>query len=426
MPALSRCAALLLMLLVSACSTLGAKDPPPKARLTVLISIDGFRADYLDRGDTPTLTALAAEGARGAMRPSFPSLTFPNHYALITGQRPDHNGIVSNTMEDPEIPGVTFTLSNREVSADPRWWNQAAPLWVTAEQQGVRTATMFWPGSEYAIREVRPTRFKVFDQKLASNDRVDTLLGWLDVPGGAPLGFATLYFDIVDTQGHRFGPESAEVRVAAGQVDAAIGRLVAGLKARGLFETTNLVIVADHGMAPQPVSNRVILDEAVDVRQLRLVGAGAVAGIKPNPGAEAAVAAALLKPHPHMTCWNKAQIPARFHYGTNPRVPAIICLAQTGWYITTAEMVARRSGESAQRDGGAHGYDPADPTMQAVFVARGPVHGLGVSLPVFDKVDVYPLLARVIGVEGERCDGRLSPTRPALRDGVLRQLLRLP
>lgn len=424
MTVLSRFAAFLAIVVLSGCATAPrpvAEGPPAqaaqgKAPLTILISIDGFRADYLDRGDTPAMKALADDGVRAAMRPSFPSLTFPNHYALVTGMRPDHNGIVSNTMEDPQIPGVTFTLSNRDAVTDTRWWSMATPIWSTAEKQGVRAGTMFWPGSEAEIAGVRPTKWAVFDQKKPSNDRVDTLLSWLDETRDAPLGLATLYFDIVDSAGHKYGPDSAEVRKASADVDVAIARLVEGLKARGLYDRTNLIIVADHGMAPLPASQRVVLDDSVDLSKLRYVGLGAIASIYPKAGEEKAVTAALVKPHPHMSCWEKGKIPARLHYGTNRRIGPIVCSAQTGWYITTAASQKKREGEGGEmRDGGVHGFDNADPLMQAVFVAHGPAFKSGKTLPVFDNVDVYPLLAKVIGVKPEKVDGELAPVKAALR-----------
>lgn len=401
-------------LLLSACASMGQPGGPPKSRLTILVSIDGFRADYLDRGDTPTLSGLAAGGARAAMRPSFPSLTFPNHYTLITGKRPDHNGIVGNVMEDPEQPGVRFTMGNAKAVTDGRWWDQALPFWVSAERQGVPVGAMFWPGSEAEIAGVRPSRWITFDQKMPGDARVDTLLDWLSKTQGKPLRFATLYFDVVDTQGHHYGPESLEVRAAAAQVDRHIARLVAGLKTQGRFETTDIVIVADHGMAPLPADQRIILDTVIDVAKVRLVSTGAVTSLFPVAGAEAEVEAAFLKPHSHMTCWRKGQIPKRFHYGSNRRVPPIVCLSQTGWYTTT-QAARQRPSEWDGKDGGAHGFDPYDPTMRAVFIAHGPSIRPGVLLPVFDNVDVYPLLARISGVKPEKGDGSLKVAGQALR-----------
>jgi len=398
--------------LLSACVS-APTAPTARAPLTILISMDGFRADYLDRGNTPTLGALAADGVRGAMRPSFPSLTYPNHYTLVTGKRPDHHGMVNNTLEAEEIPGVDFKMSNEDAVGDGRWWDQAKPIWVSAEQQGVHAGTVFWPGSEAEIDGVRPSRWKVFDIKMPSNDRVDTLLSWIDAKD-PPLGFATLYFDRVDTQGHHYGPDSREVNAAAAEVDAAIARLIAGLKARGLYETTNIVVVADHGMAPQPLSGLVDAATLIDPAKVKFVSAGSIVGLRALPGFEAEVSATMLKAHPHLTCWEKDKIPARYGYGTNPRVPPIVCLADLGWYFTSPSALKKRMAEHP-RDGGAHGYDPYDPTMLAVFVAHGPAFKPGVVLPAFDNVDVYPLLTRLIGVKGDKGDGSLRPLKPALR-----------
>jgi len=386
---------------------------PGKPALTILISLDGFRPDYLDRGATPTLNALAADGVRGAMRPSFPSLTYPNHYTLVTGKRPDHHGVVNNEMEDQDLPGVAFKTSNYQAVGDGRWWSQAKPIWVSAEQQGVHAGTLFWPGSESEIDGVRPSHWNVYDEKVTYDERVDTVLTWIDAKDPA-LGFATLYFEGTDTQGHHYGPYSPEVNAAAVKADAAIARLVAGLKARGLYETTNLVVVADHGMAPQPLSGLVEVSTLVDPAQARFVSTGSVVSVRPLPGFQAEVTAAMLKAHPHLTCWKKGKIPARFGYGTNPRVPPIVCLADSGWYFVTDTALKKRLKEHP-RDGGAHGYDPASPDMRAVFVAHGPAFKRGVVLPVFDNVDVYPLLTRLIGVKGERGDGKLGPVKAALR-----------
>ena len=162
------------------------RPPPPAAAPTpvILISIDGFRADYLDRGVTPNLKALADGGARAErMLPSFPSLTFPNHYALVTGRTPDHNGIVNNTFEDPSLPEGRFRIASKAAVTDERAWDEATPIWVTAERAGIRTATEFWPGSEAPIQGVRPSHYTAFDQSVPSDARVDQVLDWLDLPG---------------------------------------------------------------------------------------------------------------------------------------------------------------------------------------------------------------------------------------------------
>ena len=383
-----------------------AASPAAARPLTILVSIDGFRADYLDRGVTPVLSGLAAAGARAAMRPSFPSKTFPNHYTLVTGLRPDHHGIVENNMEDPAIPGVTFKMSNQDAVVDRRWWDGGEPIWVTAERAGIRTGTMYWPGSEAPIHGIRPSLTLHFDASKPANDRADQVLAWLDLPAGERPEFVTLYFNDVDTAGHYFGPDSPEVNAAATHVDQALGRLVEGLKARGV--EANIVVVADHGMAALSDDRRLFLEDLLPqgMAPPRALGWGAFMTLYPAAGQESATDEVLVGVHPHVTCWKKGHFPARFHYGFNPRVAPIFCLPQTGWTLTSKAM--------PDHEKGTHGFDPYSPEMAAVFVASGPAFRPGVRLKTFDNVDVYPLLARLVGVTPQRNDGDLAPLRRSL------------
>lgn len=367
----------------------------------LLISIDGFRADYIHRGITPVLSALAAHGvlAKG-MEPSFPSLTFPNHYTLVTGLYPDHHGIVDNSMYDPKLG--RFTLGNRKAVGDGRWWREGEPIWVTADRAGLKTATLFWPGSEARIHGYRPDHWLRYDGAMPYARRVDRVLHWLDLPRPQRPDFLTLYFEGVDTAGHYDGPDSPQVNRAIRKVDAAIGRLVAGLKQRGLFRRMNLIVVADHGMASTPPSQRILLDRIIDTRRVRVVSTGAIAGIDPAPGYAATAAARLLAPHAHMRCWRKAQIPARFHYGHNPRVPAIVCSPKLGWLIVSDRTHLLHHGKPMRGD---HGYDNALVPMRALFLAHGPAFRRGITVPVFPNVDVYPLMAHLLHIHPQHNDG---------------------
>lgn len=372
----------------------------------ILVSIDGFRPDYLDRNVTPNLNALAAAGTRAAaMRSSWPTITFPNHYTLVTGLRPDRNGIIANTMEDPAIPGVRFSMANRDAVGDRRWWDQGEPIWVTAERAGLATATMFWPGSEAPVHGIRPRQWLVFDDKLPETARVDQILAWADQPQRPAL--MTLYFDSVDHAGHEFGPDAAQINHAVQAVDAQIGRLVEGLKTRGI--TANIIVVSDHGMAATDPARVIRLDLIAPQTSYRAITAGSFASIAAAPGQDTALAKALLAKHDHMQCWRKADVPKRLHYGHNPRVPAFVCLAETGWLILpnlpTSEIKA----------GGAHGYDNLAPEMAATFVAAGPAFKPGTMVPAFDNVDVQPLLLRLLGLKPMRTDGRIKGVAAALR-----------
>ncbi|MCW4461786.1 ectonucleotide pyrophosphatase/phosphodiesterase [Sphingomonas sp. BT-65] len=396
--------------LLYACTTPPAIAPTPPAPagevrtpVTILISIDGFRADYLDRGITPALSRLATAGARGAMRPAFPTKTFPNHYAIVTGLVPDRNGIVANRFEDPARPGETFTMA----VTDPYWWEQGEPIWVAAEKAGIRTATMFWPGSNVKIQGAYPSDWQQFSQQVSGRQRVDAVIDWMRRPAATRPRFATLYFDVVDTAGHRFGPDAAETNAVLRDVDALIGRLTDELAALG--QPANLVIVADHGMAAASTERLIRLDQIANPQDYRVIEEGPFATIEPQPGRGAALAAALRKPHPRMQCWRQAEIPARLRYGRNPRVASFLCLAETGWMIATKPP-------AEPWHGGNHGWDNAAPEMQALFIASGPAFAAGVRLPPFDNVDVYPLLRTLIGLPAAPgIDGDDSALRPALR-----------
>jgi len=386
-----------------------------RAPITILISIDGFRADYLDRGVTPNLSALAAGGVHAAMRPSFPSKTFPNHWTLVTGLRPDRTGIVANTMEDAARPKDLFTME----SDDPFWWNAAEPLWVTAEKAGIRSATLFWPGSNVAwggtraadwpheiIGGTRPEDWQQYNMAITNTQRVNGVLDWARRPAAIRPKFVTLYFDTIDTAGHSYGPDDPRTTQAVAEIDATIGQLAKGLK--DMNQPANLVIVADHGMATVSKARTIALDQIANPADYRVVEASTFASLVPVPGHEAALARALLKPHDHLSCWRKADIPARFHYGTNPRIPPWLCLAETGWLVV-------KTAAAKVDDNGNHGYDPMAPEMAALFIANGPAIKPAGTLPGFDNVDIAPLLRDLIGLPpGSGLDGDDAPFRDVL------------
>lgn len=386
----------------------------------LLVSIDAYRYDYVKRGLSPTLSMLAASGVRAAsMQPSFPSLTFPNHYTLVTGLRPDHHGIVNNTMFDP--PLGKFSLGNRKAVSDGRWWDAATPIWETADAHGLRTATMFWPGSEADIHGRHPDYWQPYDGHVTAEQRVDQVLAWLDLPTAQRPRFLTLYFDAVDHAGHEFGPDSPQENTALRETDAAMARLVRGLKQRGLFDKINLIVVSDHGMASVPLQNSVLIDKLIPMDQLQQVSLGIVAGFNPKSDSAAAQAhfaaieRKLQQPQSHMQCWDKTRIPARFAYGHNPRVPQLVCLADVGWRITTTSFLAHKDGDVSIGD---HGYDNANPLMQALFIAHGPAFRVNAKVPAFPNVDVYPLMTHLLGIPAAANDGNYDEVKDMLKPAL--------
>jgi predicted AlkP superfamily pyrophosphatase or phosphodiesterase len=375
----------------------------------VLVSIDGFRADYIERPQAAHLRALARRGVRAEwMTPVFPSKTYPNHYSMVTGLWPEHHGVVANTMWDSAI-GYKFELGNDSAIADPRWW-EAEPLWVTAERQGLRTAAFFWPGTETPIAGVRPTWWRRYDASVPNADRVRQLLEWLSLPADSAPRLVTTYFGEVDRRGHDFGPDAPETDTAITRVDSAIAALVDGIKARGLAGRVNLVVVSDHGMTPVSDERRIYLDDYLDLSRVEMIDWSPIAALAPRGGADAeSLYSALRGRHPHLAVYRREEVPQRYHYRAHRRIAPVIAVADDGWRITT-----RRWAATAKRERGSHGYDPALPSMRALFVAEGPAFRHGAVVPPFGSVHVYELLCAVLRVRPLPNDGSLDSVRALL------------
>lgn len=369
----------------------------------ILVSLDGFRWDYLEKyqSETPCLRQLAADGVRAEHLIScFPSSTFPNHYSIVTGLRPEHHGIIYNSFYDPALDAA-FNYHTHECVIDGRWWG-GEPVWATAGKQGVCSACMFWPGSEAEIAGARPTYYQAFDGSVTCAQRVDGLLQWLSLPAGQRPTLCTLYLDVVDHAGHDYGPDAPETSTAVRDVDTAMERLGAGLAARGLRETTNLVIVSDHGMASVPDGHVLFLDDFVDLTAVKVEFLGVQAGLRPLAGSPRALKARILPALPaHTHLYLREEMPERLHFRDNPRIPPLVILADEGWEIAT-----RASFEKRTKPGrGDHGYDPALPNMGATFIANGPAFRHGAVLPPFENIHIYNLLCAVLGLKPAPNDG---------------------
>jgi predicted AlkP superfamily pyrophosphatase or phosphodiesterase len=397
---------MVLVLLAVACGGADARPSPP-GQPVLLVSLDGFRWDYLDRPHARNLRALAARGVRARrLVPVFPSKTFPNHYTLVTGLYPEHHGIISNSMWDDAI-GRTFSLSARDVMVDPRWWG-GEPLWVTAVQAGRASASFFWPGSDVAIRGVYPTYYRVYDGRVPNARRIETVLDWLSFPGDSAPVFVTTYLSDVDDAGHEFGPDAPQTDSAIARVDSQVGVLVAGLAARGLSERVNLIVVSDHGMSATSPERAIYLDDYVDLSRVVVVDWSPVAAIRPRAGYEDSADLRLRGAHPQLAVYRKDEIPVRLHYRDHPRITPIIAIAADGWSITAR-------GRRSWGPGGNHGFDPALVSMGALFVAAGPAFKRGVVVEPFQSVHVYALMAHITGLPPAPHDGSLDSVRALLR-----------
>ena len=368
--------AIVAALLVGAAASAGAPT-------VILLSLDGTPARA---ARTPALETLAELARRGAaaerLTPVFPTNTFPNHVTLVTGVSPERHGIVNNVFLDPKR-GL-FRKSD-----DPTWI-EAEPLWSIAARHGIVSASYYWVGSEGPWRSGHGPRYwKRFDASTPDREKVEQILAWLDLEQERPC-LITAWFPGADGAGHRFGPDSPEVRRALERQDAAIGRLVSGLDARRAFEHTTLLVVSDHGMLE--VERRVDLDAALDAADLPATvwGGGGFASVTVE-GEEAVVDRVVevarglgLEAH------SRTRAPAALRVG-NPRFGAVVVLAPPG----VALVNSRGVGGSLR---GSHGYRPDEPRMGGLFVAAGRGVPAGTKLGEVHSLDVAPTVLALLGV----------------------------
>ena len=381
-------------------------DGPP---VVIMIGLDGLRYDAIDRHEAPNLRALAARGTRPERMVSvMPTKTFVNFYSLATGLYPEHHGMVSNSPYDRRLD-ETFSNSGGSPQ-DPRWWG-GEPIWITAEQQGLRSHIMFWLGSEVEINGTRPTVWHPYEHNKPYEERVAEVLSWFDAPIAEQPRFAAFYMDHVDTVEHRGGVETAAEGAAVGHVDDLVGELVAGLEARGVMDRATIIIVSDHGMVNVSTERTIAVDEFADLDGLFIEEfAGQYgAGLEPflmGFGDEATVEriyTALQGAHPHMTAYRRQDMPEHWHFDHVDRGPDLFILADPGWQITASDTDLTNPYLAGLQ--ATHGYDNLAEEMGATFIGVGPIFPEGARPAAFDNINVYGLIACALDLEPAETDG---------------------
>jgi predicted AlkP superfamily pyrophosphatase or phosphodiesterase len=368
----------------------------------VLVSLDGFRADYLDRYDAPNLRRIMRQGVRAeALLPVFPSKTFPSHYSIVTGMYSEHHGLVSNQFYDPKR-NETYSLGNRTTVEDGAWY-RGEPIWVAAEKQGMVAATFFWPGSEAAINAVRPTYWKRYDGSVPNEDRVDAVLDWLRLPHEKRPHFAALYFSDVDSAAHRFGPFAAEVETSVRSVDRMIGRLLDGFESLEIRNRIYLIVVSDHGMALTTPAHYLAIDSLIDTSDVRLSDSGPTANLHVSgPESRAReVRDRINRTLKNGRAYLRAEVPRALHYSEDPRIGDVVIIMDSPYQIGPE---ARRPQAMVS---GAHGWDPAvSSAMHGIFLALGPDLKSGATIAPFQNIEVYSLLAELLDLKAAPSDSR--------------------
>lgn len=391
-----------LLFLTVACSNVvkTEKETP----YLVVVSLDGFRWDYPTMTETPNLDSIAATGVKArAMIPSFPTKTFPNHYTLATGLYPDHHGIVMNSFYDPEKQ-VDYHIMDRDKVTNADFYG-GEPIWVTASTQGVKSASYYWVGSEAPVKGHYPDYWKEYKHDVPFENRIDTVIHWLQMPEEKRPHLVMLYLHEPDHIGHVYGPESDTLKQTVHYLDSLMGILSAKLNQLPIAGRINLIILSDHGMAQLSEEKVIRIDDEINADWFDKIIGG-----NPNYTFDvkdkyADTAFAVLSSIPHMRVWKKGQLPERLHYGTHERTLDFIAVADSGWSIL----------RKGQRYGAAtHGFDNEFKDMLAIFYASGPAFKNNYKMKAFANVNVYPLMAHILGLIPAETDGHIDSVKSML------------
>ncbi|TDG96163.1 hypothetical protein EPR50_G00236910 [Perca flavescens] len=374
------------------------QGPPP----LLLVSFDGFRADYLKRFPMPNLKLLYSQGVLVEQLTNvFITKTFPNHYSLVTGLYAESHGILSNNMYDP-VSHKSFHVGDRN-DTDPAWWSEAQPLWLTALDSGYKTAAIMWPGCNVAIRNRTASHFLPYDSHVTFQQRLEVVTKLMlgDEKEQAVM-FAALYWEEPDRSGHTFGPDNVTAMSRAlKEVDDNIGLLISELKRTGLWGRVNILLTSDHGMAQCSAERLIRLDDCLHPDSYTLVDLSPVTALIPHKDPEA-IFTLLNKCHAHMTAYLKSAIPDRLHYRNNERIQPILLIADEGWTIVQRGKLPRL---------GDHGYDNSLSSMHPFMAASGPSFRQGYQISSLESVDIYPLMCRLLSVPPQPNNGTLIQAR---------------
>ncbi|MEG1401764.1 ectonucleotide pyrophosphatase/phosphodiesterase [Bacteroides sp.] len=371
---------------------------------TVIVSLDAFRWDYPQMYHTPYLDQMAEEGVSATMLPSYPASTYPNHYTLATGLVPDHNGIINNSFWDTKNQRQ-FSMSNPSTRNNPYYY-RGEPIWVTAQKQGVKTGNIYWVGSDIAIQNTYPTYYRVYAEKprLTFEQRVDATLALLNKPEEERPRLVMLYFEEPDGVTHHHGPRSPEAGRIVFRMDSLVGMLRKGIASLPFAKDVNLIVTADHGMTEISTERVVNMNQYLKPEWCEMIDGRTPTSIFTKPAFRDSVYNTL-KSVAHIKVWKKEEIPAELNYGTSEFVGDIVVAPELGWQFT----------DEPRRLKGAHGYFPQSPDMQVMFRACGPDFKKGYKSKGFVNVDIYPLLAQLLGIIPAQTDGEMERVQDLLQ-----------
>ncbi len=379
----------------------------------ILISFDGFRWDYVNKGITPNLKKMEMNGVSAlSLRPVFPSKTFPNHYSIITGLYPENHGIIHNDFYDL-FSQERYKVGDEKSVRNAKWYTGEA-FWETAERQGITTASYFWPGSEVKLSYRHPTYVEYYEHDRPYEQRIEGVLNWLKLPPQERPHFITLYFDATDTYGHKHGPDSEENAVAIRRLDDMLGLLFQKLEEIQLADKTNVIVVSDHGMTV--VDSRRIIDikKILHGFEFTLQGNGPIMMIDCAEPDISKIYQALKRNEKDYTAYLKSDVPDYYHFSNHPFITPIVVIADVGASLMKG---TRENLYFKFLSKGNHGYDNHHLDMHGIFIATGPVFKKGYRTGTLWNIDVYPLLCKIFNITPRgNIDGKLERIGFILKD----------
>ena len=377
-----------------------------KGRVTVILSLDGFRWDYPEKSSTPTLNLIAEEGVKAeSLIPSFPSKTFPNHYTIATGLYPDHHGLVNNSFYDRTL-NMSYAIGNKNARFNPDFYG-GEPIWITAQKQGVRTASYYWVGSDVLIQGLQPDIWKPYDGKVPFIERIDTIIKWLSLPYSERPELVMAYYHEPDEIGHQFGPEDSRTLSLVHELDSLTGILYERIRQLPNGDSINFIVVSDHGMSSiSSERNTVLRDYIPEKWPVRFEGGNPNFNLYVEKNYVDLVYSSLKKAK-GINVWKPAEVPGHLHYGSNPRVGDIIVVADSGWSVT-------EFAPDQMYTGGTHGYDIQNTDIHAIFYASGPDFKKGYFRPSFQNIHIYSLLAHLLKIRPVETDGSFDAVKDML------------
>ena len=373
----------------------------------LLISMDGFRYDYLDKANTPNFDKLVNTGVSAkALIPVFTSKTFPYHYSIATGMYAENHGLIANTFFANDL-NKQYSIRDRNAVENGSFYG-GEPIWVTAESQNVISASYFWVGSEAVIKGQQPTYWKKYNQKVSFESRIDSVISWYSKPVQSRPRLILLYFHEPDWTGHEYGPNSNETISQIENMDNVFGNLISKISKLSIYNNLNIIIVSDHGMTDVKPDRTIDLSLVTDLSNMRVNGAGPTVFISSESKKQLKQTYKQLKNIDNADVYWKQNIPKRFHYRNHVRIPDLLVVANEGWSLMPL-------GHGSSTPKGSHGYDNQLDNMKAIFMAKGPSFKIGYRRDEFENIHIYPLITHILGIKSyPNIDGDLEQVKDLL------------